>query len=390
MIADNTRWLGLTAEQDALVETVSRFAEAKRPDETYGEDPAALARFLGDNQLLGLTLPEAYGGQGAAFLDAILALQVMARTDPISAHLMQNSSIGQANFINHLGTPEQRKDYLTRCTRGDLVISLCISEPDAGSAATALRTSATPRDGGYVLNGEKVFVSLAPVAGLFIVYSRFADRRGAKGIGAVLVERDTPGLTIERYDTNMADEQQGILRLQDCWVPAQNALLTESAFSSLMGVYTGERLGSVARVLGTAQGSFVLAVEYVKSRRQFDRDLADFQGVQWMLADMRIALEAAELLVYRAAVGVARGLPDPTDVSVAKVFTAEAAQKVCDQAIQLHGGYGYMKSLPLERMYREVRGALIYGGTVQIHRNMIASKILGRKLSQWPTAIQNG
>lgn len=377
------RPMGLTEDQAAMVETVDRFGREQRPDERFGEDMAGLGRFLAEHQLLGMTIPEEYGGQGASFFDGILVLQAIARTNPRSAHLIQNTSVGQANFISHLGSDSHRKNYLPRSARGELVIAVCISEPEAGSAATALRTTATPRDGGYVLNGEKVFVSSANVAGLFIIYARFGAIAGPSGVGAVLVERGSPGLVVERQDVNMADEEQGVLRFEDCWIPSDNVLISERAFSSLMGIYTGERLGSVARVLGIAQGAFAMTVEYVKSRRQFNRDIADFQGVQWMLADMRIGLDAAELLVHRAAAGVEQGLPSPTDVSIAKVFTAETAQRVCDGAIQLHGGYGYMKSLPLERMYREVRGSLIYGGTVQVHRNMIAASVLDRRISQW-------
>lgn len=378
----------LAPEQAALVEMVDRFGREERPDERFPEDKAGLARFLGANNLLGLTIPEEYGGQGASYYEAILALQTIAQTNPVSAQIVQNASVGQANFLKHLGTDALRERYLPLCSRGDLIIAISITEPDAGSAASALRTTATPREGGFVINGEKVFISASDVAGLFIVYARFGDRPGAGGIGAVVVEPGTPGFVIERQDVNMADEQQGVLRFEDCWVPEENVLISERAFSSLMGVYTGERLGAIARVLGVAQGSFAMAVEYVKSRRQFNRDIADFQGVQWMLADMKIGLDAAELLVHRAAAGVDRGLPNPTDVSIAKVFTAETAQRVCDNAIQLHGGYGYMKSLPLERRYREVRGSLIYGGTVQVHRNMIAASILERRISQWaPSSV---
>jgi alkylation response protein AidB-like acyl-CoA dehydrogenase len=181
----------------------------------------------------------------------------------------------------------------------------------------------------------------------------------------------------------MAGERQYELFFSDCRVPRANVIAEGNAFGKLISVYNVERLGSIARMLGSAQASFDYAVDYVKQRRQFGRELADFQGLQWMLAEMKVKLEAAQLLTWRAASNTAAGLPSPIETSVAKVYVAQAAKEICDDAIQLLGGYGYMTEYPVEARYREVRGGSIYGGTVQIHKNMIAGHVLGRKNSQW-------
>jgi alkylation response protein AidB-like acyl-CoA dehydrogenase len=198
----------------------------------------------------------------------------------------------------------------------------------------------------------------------------------------MIVEQGTPGFSILRNDHNMAGEDQAQLLFEDCRVPAENVLVTGNAFGRLIRIYNRNRLSGVAQALGMATASYEEALEYSKVRRQFGRELADFQGLQWMLADMAIQLNACRAVLYEAASSEQAGELDPLQVSMAKVFIAETCTRVCDMAIQLFGGYGYMEDAPVNQRYRRVRGTEIYGGTMQIHRNMIAARVLGRRNDQ--------
>ena len=197
-----------------------------------------------------------------------------------------------------------------------------------------------------------------------------------------MVEKDTPGFSILRNDHNMADEDQAQLLFDDCRVPSGNVLVTGNAFGRLIRIYNRNRLSGVAQALGMATASYEDALRHVQVRRQFGRELADFQGLQWMLADMAMQLNACRATLYQAASSEQDGDLDPLQVSMAKVFIAETCVRVCDMAIQLFGGYGYMAEAPVNQRYRRVRGTAIYGGTMQIHRNMIAAQVLGRRNNQ--------
>jgi alkylation response protein AidB-like acyl-CoA dehydrogenase len=201
------------------------------------------------------------------------------------------------------------------------------------------------------------------------------------------VPHNAPGFTHSSGTPNMADELLFELYFDDCAVPRENVLLDGEAFGKLISVYNAERLGSVSRMLGSAEAAYDTALTYSQERRQFNREICDFQGIQWMLADMRVKLDAARLLTYRAAASAsATGLPVPLETSIAKVYTAQAAKEICDDAIQILGANGYTKEYPLAHRYAEVRGGSIYGGTLQIHKNMIAAAILDRRISQWKPA----
>jgi len=266
-----------------------------------------------------------------------------------------------------------------------------MTEPEAGSAATEMTTTATLSADGqsYCLNGGKIFISGGKHADVFITYARFTSEAGAseadqggRNIGALVVEKDTPGFSLLRNDHNMADEDQAQLLFDDCRVPKDNVLVTGNAFGRLIRIYNRNRLSGVAQALGMATASYEDALRHVQVRRQFGRELADFQGLQWMLADMAIQLNACRATLYQAATAEQDGELDPLQVSMAKVFIAETCVRVCDMAIQLFGGYGYMADAPVNQRYRRVRGTAIYGGTMQIHRNMIAARVLGRRNDQ--------
>ncbi|WP_375460052.1 acyl-CoA dehydrogenase family protein [uncultured Enterovirga sp.] len=377
----------LTERQTELVESAGEhYQRTLKPlAEDHSQDGVMrLRRKMAEAGLLGLNMPEEHGGAGLPLLDTLLVIQKLQSLSSIVGGLAHRSSTGAIGAILELGTSEQKSFFIGGVCRGEFGVSIGITEPEAGSAATAMKTFAR-RDGNgeVVLQGKKQFVSFVDHNHYTLTYCRFGSTGRPADIGAVIVPHTAPGFSHSRGGTNMADERLFELFFDECRVPAENVLLDGNAFGRLISVYNAERLGSIARMLGSAQASFELAVAYAQERKQFGRELADFQGLQWMLADMKVKLEAAQLLTYRAASNAGHGLPSRSEVSIAKVFTAQAAREICDDAIQIHGANGYMKEFPLSQRYAEVRGGSIYGGTIQIHKNMIAGDLLGRSNNQW-------
>lgn len=344
----------------------------------------ALRRTMAEHGLLGLNLPAAHGGLELPLLNTILVTQALQKCAPILGGICHRSSTGAVGAIAEYGTEEQREKYVRPLCKGEIGISIGITEPEAGSAATAMKTRGEIVGNEIVLNGRKQFVSFVNYNQYTLVYCRIGNTGRASDIGAVIVPHDTPGFSHSTGTVNMADELLFELYFDDCRVPLENVLINGGAFGKLISVYNAERLGSIVRMIGSAEASYEYALVYSKERRQFNREISDFQGIQWMLADMRVKLDAAKLLTYRAAANAgANGLPNPTEVSIAKVFVAKAAKEICDDAIQVLGANGYTREYPLAHRYAEVRGGSIYGGTMQIHKNMIAAAILDRKISQW-------
>ncbi len=343
----------------------------------------ALRATMAQNGLLALNMPRQYGGLELPLLDTLLLIQAIQKIDTTLGGLTHRTSTGAIGAVLELGSAEQRARWVGGVARGEIGVSIGITEPDAGSAATAMKTRARIDGGHVVVSGQKIFISAARANHYTMLYCRFGATGRPSDIGALMVPHDLPGVVISPGTLNMAGERQYEMFFDDCRVPLDHVLATGHAFGRLISVYNIERLGSIARMLGSAQSAYEFALGYVQQRKQFGRELADFQGLQWMLADMKVKLEAAQLLTWRAAANTAIGLPSPLETSVAKVYVAQAAKEVCDDAIQLLGGYGYMTEYPVEARYREVRGGSIYGGTMQIHKNMIAGHILKRKNSQW-------
>jgi alkylation response protein AidB-like acyl-CoA dehydrogenase len=379
----------LTEEQIAIKRMVAEFAKRELAEGAFKpeseDDYRARLGKLGAQGLLGMTAPVEYGGGGVSYFDALLAVEEMAKYDPRSAGEMHTNGTGTASHLWVLGTPEQQERWLRPICEGRMRCAIAMTEPEAGSAATEMTTTATLSEDGesYCLNGGKIFISGGKRADVFITYARFGtDDQGGRNIGALVVEKDTPGFSILRNDHNMADEDQAQLLFEDCQVPRGNVLVSGNAFGRLIRIYNRNRLSGVAQALGMATASYEDALRHVQVRRQFGRELADFQGLQWMLADMAIQLNACRATLYQAALSEQDGDLDPLQVSMAKVFIAETCVRVCDMAIQLFGGYGYMADAPVNQRYRRVRGTAIYGGTMQIHRNLIAARVLGRRNNQ--------
>ncbi len=304
----------LPEAQQLLADTVRRFAQGRLAegalrrahDPRFPFDVAKLASAQG---LLGITLPEADGGQGGTLLDAVIAIEQVALVCPRSADVIQAGNFGPIRTLAEYATPAQKAKFLPALLSGEAVISLGMSEPEAGSAVTELKTSAKATGGGYVLNGSKVFSTHSPDASLFLIYVRFGS--GVDGIGSVVVERGTPGFTIGKPSAFMSDEEWCQLYFEDCRIPDANVLLGAGGFKKQIAGFNVERIGNVARALALGRHAFNLARDHAATRRQFGRPLSEFQGLQWKFADMAMKLDAAQLLLYRAAINADdRGLPD--------------------------------------------------------------------------------
>src|SRR6187455_62790 len=308
-------------EQQAFADSVRRFALAKlAPDALKrAHDPRYpfdVAQLMSAQGLMGISLPEADGGQGGTLMDAVIAIEQVAAVCPRSADVVQFGNFGPIRTFAEYGTEYQKKKWLTECLAGNAVISLGMSEPDAGSAVTDLKTSAKPDGKNYIVNGTKVFSTFSPEAAVFLVYVRYGP--GVGGIGSILVERGTPGFTIGPPQEFMSGEQWAELHFDNCRVPAQNVLLGPGGFKKQMASFNVERLGNTARSLAFGRYAYNTARDYAGTRQQFGRPLAEFQGLQWKFADMAIKLEGEQLLLYRAAANADKGLPSAYETAVAK------------------------------------------------------------------------
>jgi alkylation response protein AidB-like acyl-CoA dehydrogenase len=377
----------LGPEQDALRRRARELADtvfagrAARWDASE-EYPWENVKDLVAAGLMGMTIPREYGGPDRPVLDVVLAIEEVARACGVTGRIVVEGSLGVVGALSAYGTEAQKRRYFPWVLEGDKP-AIAISEPAAGSAATDLETRAEEAPGGYRLTGHKCWITGAGTSRLYLVFARFGGRPGAEGIGGLLVERDTPGFTIGRREPMMGLRgiPEGELHFSACFVPTENLLVAPGdGFKRLMRAYNGQRLGAATVALGLAQGAYERALRHAAERRQFDRPIAEFQGIRWKLADMAIALDAARLLIHRAAARAGRGFPDALEAAKAKTFAAEMAQEVTSQALQIHGAAGYGRSLPLERMARDARMFAIGGGTVEMMRNLIADHILPSRM----------
>ena len=383
-LPDHKRALRDRARELARGEIAARAAEVDR-SEQYPWDNV---RALNDAGLMGLTVPRAYGGPGGDFLDAALVIDEMAQVCGVTGRIAVEANMGAISAVMQYGTEEQKQLAAGFVLTGDKP-AICITEPGAGSAASEMSTRADKRGDSYVINGEKHWITGGGVSRLHLVFARVFDERGEEqGIGGFLAVRDeTEGLVIGTREPSMG--LRGIpetqVLFQDMEVPASAALMPPGGFrrgfAELMTAYNSQRVGAATVALGIADGAYRLALEYSQEREQFGRPICEFQGLQWMLSDMSIGIAAARLMIHKAAAG-ADPFPDATEAAQAKVFSSEMAIRVTNDALQMHGAMGYSRNLPLERMARDARMFTIGGGTAQILRTVIASRLLERKLPQ--------
>ncbi|HTY77342.1 MAG TPA: acyl-CoA dehydrogenase family protein [Candidatus Bathyarchaeia archaeon] len=375
----------LSEEQRRIQELVRGLADstfrdrAARWDERE-EYPWDNVKELVAHNLMGMTFPVEYGGRGAGVLEAVLAIEAAARVCGVTGRILVDSNFGAVGAIAHYGTDAQKRTFLPLVTREGDKPAIAITEPDAGSAAADMTTAARRDGGSWVLNGVKHWITGAGVSRLYVVFCRFDGVAGAPGVGAIIVPSDAPGLTVKRRERAMGMRgiPEGEVVLADCRVPAENLLVGPGGFSRLMSAYNGQRLGASAVALGLAQGALEAAVAYAGERKQFGRAIGAFQGLRWMLADMAMEVESARQMIYRTAQNAGVGLPDQHAVAACKVAASEMAIRVTNQALQVFGAKGYSRDCPVERMVRDARMFTIAGGTVQMLRNLVANRLLGR------------
>ena len=375
----------LDDDQQMFVDSVRRFgrdrlaagALERAHDPGYSWDTA---REIAAQGLLGLTVPVERGGQGASLLDAVLAIQEVAMWCPKSADIVQAGNFGAIRTFAEYASPELAQQYLPDLLGGRTLLGLGMTEPDAGSAVTELKTTARPDGDGYVLDGTKLFSTHSADATIYLIYVRYGP--GTDGIGSVVVERGTPGFTVGPPSEFMSGEQWCPLYFDGCRVPSSNVVLGPGGFRRQMSGFNVERIGNASRALALGRHAFELAKAHATEREQFGRPICEFQGIQWKFADMALKLEGAQLLLYKAAAGADRGLPSAYDTSIAKLACNQAGFEVANESLQVMGALGFSRDTLVEYCLRRTRGWMIAGGSVEILRNRIAESVFDRRFSQ--------
>jgi alkylation response protein AidB-like acyl-CoA dehydrogenase len=387
-LSDTQNDLQQHARTLALKEFAPRAAEIDR-SEAYPWDNVETLVKAG---FMGFTLPEEYGGQGLGYMEVLLIVEEVAKVCGVTARIVVEGNMGAIGAIMKYGSETQKRLAAELVLAGDKP-AICITEPGAGSAASQMTTRADRKGDRYVINGAKHWITGGGVSRLHLIFARVFEDGVEQGIAGFIVVRDpdagTPaGLRIGRREKTMG--LRGIpeteIFFENLEVPEDMALIPPEGlrrgFAGLMNAYNAQRVGAGTVALGIAAGAYQLALDYAQERHQFDRPIAEFQGLQWMLVDMHTRLEAARLLLHRAAAGAGAGFPDITQAAEAKIFASESAIQVTNDALQIFGAAGYSRDLPLERMVRDARMFTIGGGTAQILRTVVASRILNRKLPQ--------
>lgn len=362
--------------------------KAARWDENH-EYPWENIHKLKELGILGMTIPKIYGGQECPLIDAILAIETTAKHCGVTARAIVETNMGALGCVMAYGTEEQRKLVAKRVLEEGDKPAIGMTEPEAGTALTDLKTTAVRKGDKYVVNGTKHWITGGGISVTNLIFARFVEDDRDLGIGGILVDKDTPGFTYGRVERAMG--LRGIpeteLIFENCEVPEENVVVKgdgSEGFKKLMYGYNGQRVGASAVALGIAQGAHDLAVEYMKTRKAFGRPICEFQGLQWEMAESEIKLNAARLLIHRAASN-ARNLPNNVklpymnEASMAKAYTGHAAFDVVSESLQMFGASGYSQDLPLERMLRDVRMFQIGGGTTQAQINMVARSIFKRR-----------
>jgi len=375
-----------TPDQTELRARAAHFARDKVAPHVAEMDrtndyPWAIVEGLAREGFMGMTIPAAYGGGGRGLMDMVVVVEELAKVCGTVARIVVDANTAIPKAILEYGTEAQKRAWLPQIVRGDKP-AIAITEPEAGSAATSMTTSAAREGDEIVLNGEKCWITGAGVSRLYLVFARFGDTPGAAGIGGVLVNGGTPGLSVTRVPMMMGVRgmPEGDVKFENCRVPAENLLAPPGdGFKKLMRCYNLQRVGAATVALGIAQGALDQAVDYAASREQFGQPIGDFQGIRWKLADMHIKLESGRLLVHRAASELRDGFPDKVNAALAKVSTAEAAIEVTNAALQIHGANGYSCDYPVERMVRDARMFAIGGGTAEMQRNLIGEELMARR-----------
>lgn len=374
-----------STEQSLFADSIRSFAlrnlkEGALARATNEQFPKELKSLFYENGLLGITIPEADGGQGGSLMDAVIAIEQIALVCPRSADIVQEGNFGAIRTLAQYATPDQKERFLKPILEGREVIAVGMTEPDAGSATTDLQTTATPDGSGFRIKGSKVFPN--PFADQYLVYVRFGP--GVGGIGSVMIRRDTPGFSIGKTSQFMSGAAWAPLFFDNVYVPAEDVLLPAGGFKKQISGFNAERIGNAARSLAYGRYCFNEARQYALDRNQFGRPLCEFQGLQWKFAELKVAIEAAQLLLYKAATNADDGLPSAEDTTIAKLMCNQVGFNAANEAIQVMGGLGYSRESLVEYCFRRSRGWMIAGGSLEMMKNRLAELVFERRFAQRP------
>jgi hypothetical protein len=380
-----------------LAETViaPRAAEIDRSEQYPWENVAALR----DAGFVGMTIPKEFGGQGRSFLDAVLLIVEMAKVCGVTGRIAVECNMGAVSAVMKYGNDDQRKIAAEVVLSGDKP-AICITEPNAGSAASEMTTRADRQGDNWIVNGKKHWITGGGVSRLHLIFARVFEDGFEQGIGGFLAVRDPDAGTPKGLIIGKREPTMGLRGIPEVEVIFEGLEVPDSmmitppeglrrGFAGLMNAYNSQRVGAAAVALGLAQGAYEKALAFSHEREQFGRPIHEFQGLQWMLADMSVQLAAAEALCYKAAGNAGDGFPDANEAAQAKIFTSEMAIRVTNDALQVFGAAGYSRNNPMERMARDARMFTIGGGTAQILRTVVASRILKTKLPQTRDGYMN-
>ncbi|HKP88162.1 MAG TPA: acyl-CoA dehydrogenase family protein [Blastocatellia bacterium] len=374
----------LNEEQQQIKQSIREFAEAELAPHTLEWDeaqhfPTELRPKFAELGIMGVLIPEEYGGAGMGYVEYATIIEELSRVDPsVALSIAAHNSLG-AGHINIAASDAQKEKYLTPLARGDAFAAWGLTEPSSGSDASSMRTVALRRDGGWLLRGSKNFITNATFAETTVALAITDRPAGSHGISAFIIERGTKGFSVAKKENKlgMRASDTATLVFDDCFVPDSN-LIGEAGqgFIQAMKVLDGGRISIAALAVGTAQGAYEAALKYSKERHQFGRPISEFQGIQFKLADMATEIEAARLLTLRAAELKNRGKITTKESSMAKLYASEVAVRVAEHAVQIHGGYGYIKDYPAEKFWRDSKLCTIGEGTSEIQRVVIARQLL--------------
>jgi alkylation response protein AidB-like acyl-CoA dehydrogenase len=370
----------ISAQQREMIDSVRTLAQtdfrARAMRWMDGTFPWENMKQLAELGVLGMSVPEEYGGLGLPILDTALTLEEIAKVDYVTAMAVLGEAGVQTRVIARYAPASIRERILPRVVSGDCILAICMTEPHAGTDVANFRTNIRIMSDRVILKGTKTLISRAPEAGMFVVFTRVEGKPGREGIGCVLLEPDTKGFEVTGTYHTMGGENLHEIQFNDCELPLENLVIREDGFRKLLTAFNTQRCLNPSISLGLAEGAFDEAVKYVRDRTVFNKPISDFQGVRWKLADMFKDIEAGRGLLYRACL-TANPFPDPFIAATAKVFCNEMSLRVTSEAVQLHGGFGFTDEYLVSRLYRGARYGSLGGGTTETLRDLIGKKIIG-------------
>jgi alkylation response protein AidB-like acyl-CoA dehydrogenase len=379
----------LTEEQVMFRDSVAAFAQRHLAKDAlaraHSDDyPWDVARMMAEQGLIGITVPEDKGGIGGSLMDAVIAIEQVALACPRSADVVQAGNFGAIRTFSQFASEVQAEQYLGPLLSGDGLIAVAMTEPGAGSAVTELTTTAVPEGDGFRVTGQKIFTTHGLHATVFLVYVRYGP--GTGNIGSVLIERGQDGFSFGAPVRFFNGEDWNPLFFDNVFVPRDKVLLGPGGFKKQIQGFNVERIGNTARSLALGRYAYRIALEHARTRSQFGRLLCEFQGIQWKFAEMKLKLDAAQLLLYRAATNADAGLPSAEETAIAKVACNRAGFECANEAMQIMGGAGFGEDSLVEYCLRRTRGWMIAGGTIEILLNRIAENVFERRFPQGAAA----